>query len=136
MPNLKDYRIFISHCWNYNSDYYNLEEKLESYPYLAIKNYSVPQHDRLDTNTNSELYEALKRQISPVNVVIVIAGMYVNYREWIQKEIEIAKLYKKPIIAVRPRGAEKMPQDLINVSDVVVNWNIDSIVGAIRNYSI
>lgn len=62
--------------------------------------------------------------------------MYVNYRRWIQKEIEIAQYYNKPIIAIRPRGAERMPQELVNAADIIVNWNIDSIIDAIRRYSL
>lgn len=62
--------------------------------------------------------------------------MYVNHRKWIQKEIEIAQYYNKPIIAIRPRGAERMPQELSDIANVIVNWNTDSIVEAIRNYSI
>ena len=107
------YNIFISHAWKYNSEYYNLEEMLNNAPYFTWKNYSVPQHDALDTKTDRELEEALKRQISPCSCVLIIAGMYYNYRTWIQKEIDIAKTYKKPIIVVRPRGQERMPSGLL-----------------------
>lgn len=136
MPNLKTYDLFISHSWDYNTDYYSLETKLKEYPYFYFRNYSVPEHDALNTKTNAQLEEALHRQIRPVNVVIVLAGMYVDYRKWIQKEIEIAQYYKKPIIAIRPRGAERMPAELSNIADTIVNWNIDSIVQAIRDYSL
>ncbi|HCL4480003.1 TPA: TIR domain-containing protein [Clostridium botulinum] len=133
---INTYNLFISHAWDYNSDYYSLINKLNAYPYFSYKNYSVPEHDALDTNTNTELYESLKKQIAPTSVVLIIAGMYYNHREWIQKEINIAKAYNKPIIAIRPWGAEKMPTEVSNEATVVVNWNIDSIVQAIRNYSI
>lgn len=136
MPALKTYDLFISHSWDYNSEYYSLVEKLENYPNFKFRNYSVPEHDALNTKTDTQLREALHRQIKPVNVVIVLAGMYVNYRKWIQEEIEIAQYYNKPIIAIRPRGAERMPQELINVADTTVSWNTDSIVEAIRNYSL
>ena len=49
------YNIFISHAWKYNSEYYNLEEMLNNAPYFTWKNYSVPQHDALDTKTNKSL---------------------------------------------------------------------------------
>ena len=69
-------------------------------------------------------------------MVIVLAGMYVDYRKWIQKEIEIAQSYNKPIIAIKPRGSERMPQELSNVANTIVNWNTDSIVESIRNYAL
>lgn len=136
MPDLKTYDLFISHSWDYNEEYYSLEQRLKDYPNFMYRNYSVPEHDALNTKTNAQLEQALFNQIKPVNVVIVFGGMYVNYRRWIQKEIEIAQYYNKPIIAIRPRGAERMPQELVNVADVTVNWNIDSIIDEIRRYSL
>lgn len=130
------YNIFISHAWKYNSEYYNLEEMLNNAPYFTWKNYSVPQHDALDTKTDRELEEALKRQISPCSCVLIIAGMYYNYRTWIQKEIDIAKTYKKPIIVVRPGGQERMPSELLSDDFYRVNWSTNSIVEAVRNYSL
>lgn len=130
------YNIFISHAWKYNSEYYNLEEMLNNAPYFTWKNYSVPQHDALDTKTDRELEEALKRQISPCSCVLIIARMYYNYRTWIQKEIDIAKMYKKPIIVVRPRGQERMPSELLSDDFYRVNWSTNSIVEAVRNYSL
>lgn len=103
--------------------------------YFSWKNYSVPQHDALDTKTDKELNEALHRQISPCSCVLIIAGMYYNYRKWIQKEIDIANEYGKPIIVIRPRGQVRMPSELISNNYHQVNWNTDSIVSAIRQYS-
>lgn len=133
---LKIYNLFISHAWDYNSDYYNLVDLLSNYPYFNFKNYSVPQHDALNTKTNWELEEALNRQIAPTSVVLIIAGMYYNNRKWIQKEIEIAKAKGKPIIVIRPRGTERMPSELISDDYIRVNWNSSSIVQAIRENSI
>lgn len=130
------YNLFISHAWKYNSEYYNLVNLLDNASYFPWKNYSVPQHDALETKTNKELNDALHRQISPCSCVLIIAGMYYNHREWIQKEIEIANEYNKPIIVVRPRGQERMPSELTSASYHQVNWNTDSIVSAVRMYSL
>lgn len=53
-----------------------------------------------------------------------------------EKEIEIAQEYSKPIIAVKPWGNTNVPTYIQNVSDVIVAWNTSSIVGAIREYSL
>ena len=58
MPSLKTYDLFISHSWDYNSEYYSLVEKLKEYPNLYFRNYSVPEHDALNTKTNAQLEEA------------------------------------------------------------------------------
>ena len=98
MPDLKTYDLFISHSWDYNEEYYSLEQRLKDYPNFMYRNYSVPEHDALNTKTNAQLEQALFNQIKPVNVVIVFGGMYVNYRRWIQKEIEIQSRIDHPNI--------------------------------------
>jgi hypothetical protein len=106
MPYLKTYDLFLSHMWRSgeNTEYYRLINLLNSVPNLSWRNYSVPEHDPLGTKTDAQLREALDRQIRPVNCFLVISGMYVNYRRWIQQEIEIAKRYRKPIVGVVPQG--------------------------------
>lgn len=42
--------------------------------------------------------------------MLVIAGMYVNYKYWIQKEMEIAGTYNKPLIGIIPWGQERIPR--------------------------
>ena len=84
----------------------------------------------------TNLKDALKRQIRPVNAVIVIAGMYAVYREWIEFEVNFAKSIGKPIIVVRPWGQSRIPEYLQLNATTVVGWNSSSIVDAVREYSI
>ncbi len=136
---MKEYRIFISHAWRYSEDYYRLVDMLNSAPYFKWRNYSVPEHDPvIDPDTEvgkAKLIEELRKQIQPVHVVIVLAGMYVNYREWIQKEIDIALEYEKPIVGVKPWGQERVPKIIQDVSCKLVGWNTNSIIEAIRECS-
>lgn len=136
MPELKTYDVFISHAWTYNSEYYRLLEMIQNAPFMKTRDYSVPEHDPLLVKTDKGLDEALIRQIRPVNAVLVIAGMYVNYRRWIQREIEIAQALNKPIIGVIPWGQERVPTEVQNVAKTMVGWNTSTIVDAIRKYSI
>ena len=87
MPRLKSYGVFISHAWDYNTDYYRLERMLKKAKHFKWRNCSVPEHDKLNTRSDAQLERALRNQIRPANVVAIIAGMYVNNRKWIQKEI-------------------------------------------------
>jgi len=132
----KTYNIFISHAWKYNEHYYRLENMLKNAPNFLWRNYSVPKHDpKIDPNTpvgKRTLKKELEKQVKPSSCVIVIAGMYSHYREWIQEEIKMAKRYKKPIIAVKPRGNLIMPTVITNNADEVVGWNTNSIVNAIK----
>jgi len=140
MPNSKTYNIFISHAWRYSDDYKRLVNLLNKAPRFEWRNYSDPRHDPvIDPNTDvghREMKKELDEQIRPVNCVIVISGMYVAYRYWIQTEIDIATRYRKPIIGVRPRGQERIPQAVQDVAEEIVGWNTDSIVSAVRRHSL
>jgi len=138
MPALKTYDLFLSHMWRKteNSEYYRLENLLKEASNFTWRNYSVPEHDPLGTKTDKALREALDRQIKPINCFIIVAGMYVNYRKWIQEEIDIAKAYNKPIIGVVPWGQERTPVEVQNAAKEMVAWQTSSIVAAIRKWSL
>lgn len=138
MPDLKDYRLFISHSWAYGDAYDRLVLFFEEHPLFKWSDYSVPRNDPIHTKgSDTELYDAIKNKISFVNCVVIMAGVYSTYSKWINKEIEIAKkVYSKPIIAVEPWGSEKTSEVVKTNSDIIVKWNSSSIVEAIRTYSI
>ena len=99
MPQLKKYSLFISHAWYYSKGYNKVTELLRDSSNFARRNYSVPRHDPvIDPNTESgkrKLTIELDQQIRPVNCFLVIAGMYADYKYWIQKEVEISQSYSK-----------------------------------------
>jgi len=132
MPQLHRYRIFISHAWRYNDDYYRLINYLDNAPNFLYANYSVPEHDPVDAGNNTKLAEELRQQIRPVEVVIILGGMYVAYSDWIQFEIDFAKYLGKPILGVRPWGAAIMPRAVQEAANEIVGWNTPTIVSAIR----
>jgi hypothetical protein len=136
MPPLKTCDLFISHAWKYDDDYYRLVKLLENAIYFRWRNYSVPQHDPLDANNTPRLAESLKQQIRPVNVVLIISGMYVYHRDWIQYEIEVAQSYQKPIIGIEPWGSQRIPAEVQSAAITMVGWNTNSIVTAIRAHAI
>jgi hypothetical protein len=130
------YSIFISHSWAYGDAYEKLTTLLKAAPYFAYKDYSIPKDDPIHNAPNAaQLYEAIKRQIAPTQVVVILAGVYATYSKWIDQEIRIAKREfpsPKPILAIEPWGAEKTSQTVKDNADKIVGWNTDSIVQAIR----
>ena len=140
MPPLKTYDLFISHAWKYGADYDRLTDLLSNANNFKYRNYSAPKHKPLfDPDSPVKklaLQTAIVNKIKPVNAVLVISGMYYNYREWMQFEIDTALEYSKPIISIKPYGNLLTPQAIYNISTIDVNWNTSSIVEAIRHYSI
>ena len=127
--------VFISHSWSYSERYTAMVNVLNNRPYFVWKNYSVPETEAFGPMANSKMEEELREQIRPVHCVIIIGGMWTNYSDWIQFEMKFAKSIRKPILGVRPRGAQVMPVAVSEESDEIVNWNADSIVAGIRKIS-
>lgn len=138
MPALTNYRLFISHSWAYGDAYEKLVQFFNEHPNFKWSDYSVPKDDPIHNVSNeTALYNAIKKQISPVNCVIILAGVYSTYSRWINKEIEISKeVFSKPIVAVQPWGAERTSKVVKDNADAIVKWQSSSIVAAIRQYSI
>jgi len=130
------YNLFISHSWAYSDAYEKLLNLLDNAQYLSYTNLSVPKDDPIHNAPNQTLlYEAIKRQILPAQVVLILSGVYASYSKWIDKEVEIAKrgfLSPKPILAIEPWGAEKTSQFVKLSANKTVGWNTQSIVTAIR----
>lgn len=128
----KTYRLFISHSWSYGDAYEKIVKMLDDQG-LDYYDHSVPQDDPLHTNgTDKELKEAIEAQIKGVSCVLILAGVYSTYSKWINKEIEIAKDYNKPIIAIEPWASEKTSTVVKENADKIVKWQGASIVDAIK----
>ena len=140
MPNLKTYDLFISHAWKYGDDYDRLVALLDSALYFSYRNCSAPKDRPIaapwERLSKAVLRAHLERKIRPVNAVLVISGMYYSYHEWMQMELDTARDYDKPVIAIRPRGNAFIPAEVNKAACSVVNWNTYSIVEAIRNHAI
>lgn len=129
------YNIFISHSWAYSDNYDRLLSLLRNHPSFTFKDYSVPKNDPIHhCPYDHQLRAAIENQIRPSSCVLILAGVYATYSKWINIEIEIAKRLGKRIIAIQPWGAEKTSSVVKNNADVIVNWNTNSIITAIRGY--
>lgn len=131
---MRNYNLFISHSWKYTDSYNSLLNILYNRGYFTFKNYSVPRIDPIiDAEGDIALYSAIKNQMGPSSVVLILAGVYASYSKWIDAEIRIAQDYKKPIIAIEPWGSERTSLVVKNAADKIVKWNANSIVAAIRD---
>lgn len=127
------YNLFISHSWNYSDAYEKLVNLLNTKTYFNYKNYSVPKNDPIhNAPYEYQLKEAIRKRMQPASCVLIMAGVYSTYSKWINIEIELAKSMNKKIIAIEPWGSEKTSRTVKDAADVIVGWNTDSIVNAIR----
>ena len=133
---LNTYNLFISHSWKYADQYDRLVALLKAKPYFDFQNYSVSPDDPInDADNDTQLRREILNQMRPCHVVLILAGVYATYSKWINIEIALAKegfTSSKPIIAIRPWGAERTSATVSAAADRIVGWNTDSIVSAIR----
>ncbi|MDA3808677.1 MAG: TIR domain-containing protein [Thiomicrorhabdus sp.] len=129
----KTYRLFISHSWAY-SDAYDKIVKIIDAQGLDYYNHSVPLNDPIHTNgTDKQLREAIDAKVKGTSCVIILAGVYSTYSKWINKEIEIAKNYNKPIIAIEPWDSKKTSKVVKDNANRIVKWQGSSLVKAIQD---
>lgn len=127
------YNLFISHSWSYSEQYEKLKDLLDSDSTFNYKDYSVPKDDPIhDAPTKSLLKEKIKEQMKRASCVLILAGLYSTYSEWINIEIELAKELKKKIIAVEYWGSEKTSIVVKDAAFAIVKWNTKAIISAIK----
>ncbi len=132
---MRHYNIFISHSWAYGDAYEKLVKMLNADPRFNFKNYSVPKNDPIHNAPSSiALTRAIQDQMRFCDVIIILAGVYSSYSEWINKEIALAKGFTnpKPILAIEPWASEKTSLVVKKNADKIVKWSTSSIVSGIR----
>lgn len=134
----KQIHVFISHAWSYSGHYAKLADWIFNNNWrvgqasLDFRNFSVPKNDPiLDAKNDTQLRTALYNQISRSHVLVIPTGMYANYSKWIQKEIDGAGVYGKPILAVDPWGAQRTSSVVGKAAKKTVGWNKESVIGGI-----
>ena len=102
---------------------------------FSYHDYSIPKDNPAHVSSDRELSRAIHNQMQPCGIVIVLAGVYASYSEWIDKEIKIAKsgfLKPKPIIAIQPWKNAKISKKVRKNADQIIKWKTKSIVRAIK----
>lgn len=130
------YNLFISHSWSYNRAHIRLRRLLRNQESFSYRDLSVPRDDPIHTTGSaSALRNAIEQRIRLSHGVVILAGVYATYSDWIQQEIEIAEYEynrAKPIIGVVPRGSTRISSAVRRSADRIVGWNSRSLINAVR----
>jgi hypothetical protein len=130
--------VFISHSWSYSGHYDTLAKWIFGEPWSAgqasldFRDYSIPKNDPIHNAKNTaELTKAIMNQIARSHIVVIPTGMYARHSNWIQKEIDAAKAFGKPILAVNPWGQERGASVVKAAATDSVGWNKEPLVNKI-----
>jgi len=124
MEGLITHKLFISHNGEGNEEYLNFFHRLLEAPDFEWKDYGIPGENET---------EQLEEQIKPVQLVIILSGLYNRYPQLILKQIEISRKMNKPLILIRPYGMEEVPKQLEPLVQDIIGWNRVCIVETIEN---
>lgn len=124
-------RVFVSHVFSESDDYLRVFEYLESVDRFFYLNVSDP--NIVPENGVEGFKEALRQQIQKSEVIILLAGVYAQKRDWVDFQINAAKAMGKPIVLINPFGrVTTVPGDLLSQANEVLDWNEREIVDALR----
>ncbi|EKQ52320.1 MAG: hypothetical protein B655_1902 [Methanobacterium sp. Maddingley MBC34] len=120
---LKVYDLFISHNGEGDEEYLTFIQRL-----IEARDFEWEDHGVPGENSPDQLME----QIEPVDIVIILTGLYSRYHDLIETQVKIAQKMEKPIVLIRPYGMEEVPGELEKIASGVVGWNRVCIVETIQ----
>ena len=124
-------RLFVTHAWEPSDDYLRIFEYLESARNFFYKNLAAP--DKAPAGGKEADREELRRQIAQAEVIIALPGLYAKQSDLLLFEITFAKASDKPVILMRPFGANAvLPKEITSLTDQVVDWDGRALVDAIK----
>ena len=124
-------RLFITHAWDTSDDYLRIFEYLESARNFFYKNLSAP--DKAPSGGKEADREELRRQMAQAECIIALPGLYAKHSELLQFQLTFAKASDKPVILMRPFGANAvLPKEITSLSDKIVDWDGRALVDAVK----
>jgi hypothetical protein len=125
-------RLFVTHAWDTSDEYLRIFEYLESARNFFYKNLSAPDKAPKSGGVEADR-EELRRQIAQAECVIALPGMYRQHGDLLQFELTFAKASDKPVILMKPFGANAvLPKAITDFSDQLVEWDGRALVDAIK----
>jgi len=124
-------RLFVTHAWETSDEYLRIFEYLEGSRNFFYKNLSAPEKAP-DGGKEAER-EELRKQIAQAECVVALPGLYRQQSELMLFEMTFAKASDKPVILMKPFGANAvLPTAITSMSDQIVDWDARALVDAIK----
>jgi hypothetical protein len=125
--------LFCSHSWDHSFHREGLHGLIHPHWWKNVdwQDLAVPEKHPLHVRGDRQLQWELAIRIAACDVAIAFAGVYSTLSHWIEFEVETAHRQGKPIIAVKPRGQERLSSTVIDHATKVVGWNGQSIRNAV-----
>tara|TARA_R110001583_G_scaffold194302_1_gene364912 strand:+ start:3221 stop:3625 length:405 start_codon:yes stop_codon:yes gene_type:complete len=131
----KEYKIFISHSWQYTDTLEALRNLLNERGYFSATYEESTKDNPINSENESYVKIRLAKKIADSDIILALAGVYASHSSWMEWELDKALELGTPIVGVIPRGQERISSIVSSRSVVDVRWNTESIITAIRDYA-
>lgn len=131
----RDYRIFISHSWQYSGTLEALRNLLNARGYFSASYEESTRDAPINSQSEAYIKQRLGQKIASSDVVLALAGIYASHSSWMTWELDKAVSLGIPVIGVIPWGQERVSSIVSSRSVADVRWNTESIVSAIREHA-
>jgi hypothetical protein len=124
-------RVFVGHLWETDDDYLRVFEFLESSPNFYYSNSSEPEK-RPRGGKEAERDE-LRRQITPAEVVILLASHHRRAPDVVEFQANFAKASEKPVVLLTSFGStSSVSKTLLALADENIDWSERALIDAVR----
>lgn len=125
-------RLFVSHLYAPDDEYFRVFEYLESAVNFFYTNHSAPDKPPRRFDKES-IKEGLRTEMADAEVILILTTLHARDPLLIEFQALYAQASEKPIIVMEPFGTgETVPAKLRDVADEVVSWNTREMADAIR----
>jgi hypothetical protein len=131
----KEYKIFISHSWQYSDTLEALRNLINARGYFSATYEESTRDKPINSDDESYVKRRLSQKIGNSDVILALAGVYASHSSWMQWELDKAIELGIPIIGIIPRGQDRISTIVSSRSVVDIKWNTESIVAAIRAHA-
>lgn len=124
------HNVFICHSWDETKAYAALVGMLDTAPGFRWTNLSIPM-DR-PIRAPDILPLDIRIRLKTAQVLLLLSHGYTMTHDWMHLEINSAQRYGIPVVAILPEGQREAPPHVWGPADLVVRWDQNTIVAAIK----
>ncbi|MCL1886465.1 MAG: TIR domain-containing protein [Betaproteobacteria bacterium] len=135
------YPLFVSYGWLPDDGTQRLYGLLENYrirhvPDFAYQLFSVSKDDPVQQLPSKKaLAMAIEEKMRPCSCLLILTGVFKEYKRWIDLELDIAKKLKKPVILVEAADPKHTTDKEKRAAKKIVKWDFKELGEAIEQVS-
>lgn len=124
----KPVKMYVSHTWMFHSD--ACKKKEIFFKQFGISHLYIEPYGNLEQDIENKAL--IDKNMKLADCILILAGVQEATEDWLSKEIESAKKYAVPIIAIEPWAKKETSDNIKKNADMIVGWHGKLITDAIK----